>query len=130
VPELRERCGLLHQQSGGEVPVLQATLLLRLHEDDSHERVPTLQVGLRGHLPRRWVQASYQLKLREEGLLPYRNAAPPICTRPVSRFLLEAVLKLRTDYQTEKPNQPMRTETQRRRVKGASGYKHLKLGDD
>jgi hypothetical protein len=42
----------------------------------------------------------------------------------------EAVLKLRTDYQTEKPNQPMRTETQRRRVKGASGYKHLKLGDD
>src|SRR5215472_5208034 len=43
------------------------------------------------------------LKLREAGVLPFRNAAPPGSTRPVFRFPLDAVLKLRGGYHTEVP---------------------------
>ena len=41
------------------------------------------------------------LKLRAAGLLQYRNAVPPGSIRTVYRFLLESVLKLRTNYDTD-----------------------------
>ena len=70
------------------------------------------------------------LKLRETGVLPYRNAAPPGSTRPVFRFPLDAVLRLRSDYQIEVPAQQRPKEPPRRRARGERKYKHLDLGDD
>ncbi len=61
------------------------------------------------------------------GLLPARNIAPPRSSRPVYRFLKEAVLKLRTTYEVpESPSPPRPEEGPRRPVKGQKKYKHLK----
>ena len=70
------------------------------------------------------------LKLREAGVLPYRNAAPPGSTRPVFRFPLDAVLKLRGGYQTEVPAPRRPKGPPRRRAGGGRKYKHLDLDDD
>lgn len=73
------------------------------------------------------------LKLRGAGVLPYRNAAPPGSTRrtrPIFRFPLDTVLKLRNTYQTEEPAPQAPTDPARRRVRGERKYKHLHLGDD
>jgi hypothetical protein len=67
------------------------------------------------------------LAYREKGLLPFRNLAPPGSTKPVYVFPLEAVVKLRTTYQTEQPASPVQAEPTRRRVKGPRKYKHLDL---
>ena len=69
------------------------------------------------------------LKLREAGVLPYRNAAPPGSTRPVFRFPLDAVLKLRGGYHTEVPAPRGPKAPPRRRASGGRKYKHLDLGD-
>jgi hypothetical protein len=69
------------------------------------------------------------LKLREAGLLPYRNAAPPGSARPVYRFPRDAVLKLRNSYRTEEPAPPAPKDPPRRGVKGEKKYRHLDLGD-
>jgi hypothetical protein len=71
------------------------------------------------------------LKLREAGLLPYRNAAPPGSSRPLYRFPLQAVLEIRTRYDVaEPPAAAAPQEPQRRRVKGAKKYKHLTIDAD
>jgi hypothetical protein len=67
------------------------------------------------------------LKLREAGALPYRNAAPPGSSRPVFRFPLDAVLKLRGGYQTEVPAPRGPKGPPRRRAAGERQYKHLDL---
>ena len=69
------------------------------------------------------------LKLREAGVLPYRNAAPPGSARPVFRFPLDAVLNLRSSYRTEEPAPRAPKDHPRRRVKGDRKYKHLRLDD-
>src|SRR5262249_45353143 len=46
------------------------------------------------------------LQLRAAGVLPYRNIAPPGSTRPVYRFPLADVLRVRQDYQIAAPPQP------------------------
>jgi hypothetical protein len=69
------------------------------------------------------------LKLRDAGLLPYRNAAPPGGARPMFRFPLDAVLELRNGYRTEEPVPRQQAEPPRRRVRGKRKYKHLQLED-
>lgn len=70
------------------------------------------------------------LKLRAAGLLEFRNAAPPGSSRPVYRFLLEAVVRLRTSYETDEPTPRLPKEPLRRRIRsGEKKYKHVKLDD-
>jgi excisionase family DNA binding protein len=64
------------------------------------------------------------LKLRSSGLLPFRNAAPPGSTRPAYRFPLEAVVRLRTTYDTEEPTPNFPKERPRRAGKRRL-YKHI-----
>jgi hypothetical protein len=65
------------------------------------------------------------LKLRSEGVLPFRNAAPPGSSRPVYRFPLEAVVKLRTTYETDEPTPRMPKQPGRRQAKGKRKYKYI-----
>ena len=69
------------------------------------------------------------LKLKEAGLLEYRNLAPPTSIRGVFRFLLASVLELRNNYQTDFPTPPSQTQPQRRRIrqKEQPKFKHLRL---
>lgn len=69
------------------------------------------------------------LKLKEAGLLEYRNLAPPTSIRAVFRFLLSSVLELRNDYRTDFPTPPSPSQPQRRRVrqKQEPKYKHLRV---
>lgn len=69
------------------------------------------------------------LKLKEAGLLEYRNMAPPTSIRAVFRFLLASVLELRNSYQTDFPTAPIPSQPQRRRVrqKQEPRYKHLRV---
>lgn len=69
------------------------------------------------------------LKLKEAGLLEYRNLAPPTSVRAVFRFLLASVLELRNSYQTDFPTPPILPQPQRRRVrqKQEPKYKHLRV---
>jgi hypothetical protein len=70
------------------------------------------------------------LKLRAAGLLEFRNAAPPGSSRPVYRFLLESVVRLRTSYETDEPTPRLPKEPPRRRLRsGEKKYKHVKLDD-
>jgi excisionase family DNA binding protein len=68
------------------------------------------------------------LRLQTAGELPFRNAAPP-GGRPVFRFPLEAVLKLRHGYQTEEPRMDFQKDPPRRPAKGKKKYKHLQVDD-
>lgn len=67
------------------------------------------------------------LKLKDAGLLEYRNMAPPFSSRPVFAFSLASVLKLRTTYETDEPPPLRQPEPTRRAVKGEKKYKHLKV---
>ena len=69
------------------------------------------------------------LKLKEAGLLEYRNLAPPTSIRGVFRFLLASVLELRNNYQTDFPTPPSLPQPQRRRVRQREQpkFKHLRL---
>jgi hypothetical protein len=69
------------------------------------------------------------LKLKEAGLLEYRNLAPPTSIRGVFRFLLASVLELRNSYQTDFPTPMSLPQPQRRRVrqKEQPKFKHLRL---
>lgn len=67
------------------------------------------------------------LLYREKGLLPYRNAAPPGSTKPIYLYPLDAVVKMRTAYQTDEPAPRRQSEPPRRRAKGEHRYKHLDL---
>lgn len=65
------------------------------------------------------------LKFRAAGFLQYRNAAPPGSSRPVYRFLLESVLKLRTSYEIDDPTPASPRQPQRRAAKGKRRYKFI-----
>ena len=65
------------------------------------------------------------LKLRAEGLLEFRNAAPPGSSRPVYRYPLESVVRLRTAYETDEPTPAMPLEQPRRVAKGKRLYKYI-----
>jgi len=65
------------------------------------------------------------LKLRAAGLLEFRNAAPPGSSRPVYRFLLESVVRLRTSYETDEPTPGIPRQPTRRAVKGKRKYKYI-----
>lgn len=65
------------------------------------------------------------LKLRAEGLLEYRNAAPPGSSRPVYRYPQESVVRLRTAYETDEPTPAMPREQPRRVARGKRLYKHI-----
>ena len=69
------------------------------------------------------------LRLKEAGLLEYRNLAPPTSIRAVFRFLLTSVLELRNSYQTDFPTPMSLPQPQRRRVrqKEQPKFKHLRL---
>jgi hypothetical protein len=69
------------------------------------------------------------LAYRAKGLLPSRNLAPPGRTKPLYAFLLADVMKLRTSYELEAPDDTRRPEPPRRRVKGRRKFKHLDLGN-
>jgi hypothetical protein len=65
-----------------------------------------------------------------EGLLEWRNAAPPSSTRPVYRLTLRSVLELRLGYRRGNPLPPLPVKTSRIRRRSArvSDYqpKHLR----
>jgi hypothetical protein len=65
------------------------------------------------------------LKLRAEGLLEFRNAAPPGSNRPVYRYPLESVVRLRTAYETDDPTPAVPREQPRRVAKGKRLYKYI-----
>ncbi len=69
------------------------------------------------------------LKLKRAGLLEWRNTAPPGSARPVFRYTLTSVMRLRTTYEVDEP--PIRSlkEPTRRRVKTRPRFKHLNLDD-
>ena len=64
---------------------------------------------------------------REKGLLPYRDIAPPGSTKPIYMYPLDAVVKMRTAYQTDQPAPRQQKEQPRRHVKGERRYTHLDL---
>jgi hypothetical protein len=68
------------------------------------------------------------LAYREGGLLPSRNLAPG-GARPIYKFPLEAVIRLRTGYETEQPAAEAPRERPRRKRKGTRTYKHLTIDD-
>jgi hypothetical protein len=65
-----------------------------------------------------------------EGLLEWRNAAPPSSTRPVYRLTLRSVLELRLGYRRGNPYPPLpvKASQTRRRSARVSDYqpKHLR----
>ncbi len=65
------------------------------------------------------------LKFRAAGLLQYRNTAPPGSSRPVYRFLLESVLKLRTSYEMADSTPQSPRQPQRRVTGGKRRYKFI-----
>src|SRR5262245_50082265 len=67
------------------------------------------------------------LKLKAEGLLEYRNVAPPSSSRPVFAFTLRSVISLRTSYERDEPGAPLPKEATRRRATGQKKYKHLRI---
>jgi hypothetical protein len=69
------------------------------------------------------------LRLKDEGLLEYRNVAPPSSSRPIYAFTLRSVMELRTNYQVDVPSLPLRQVPRRQAVKGPRRYKHLDVGD-
>jgi hypothetical protein len=76
------------------------------------------------------------LQYQEEGILEWRNLAPPSSQRPVFRFTLRSVLELRLGYQsgTARPPQPPKPTKTRRRTAASSPYQpkhlHRKKGED
>jgi excisionase family DNA binding protein len=68
------------------------------------------------------------LRLQTAGELPFRNAAPP-GGRPVFRFPLDDVLKLRHGYQTEERRLDPQQDLPRRTARGKKKYKHLQLDE-
>jgi hypothetical protein len=69
------------------------------------------------------------LKLKQAGLLEYRNSAPPDSFRPVYAFSLRSVMEIRTTYERDVPTPRRQTEPPRRQIKAVRKYKHLKLND-
>jgi hypothetical protein len=65
-----------------------------------------------------------------EGLLEWRNAAPPSSERPVYRLTLRSVLELRLGYRRGNPHPPLpvKASQTRRRSRPSSDYqpKHLR----
>jgi hypothetical protein len=70
------------------------------------------------------------LQYLEDGLLEWRNAAPPSSNRPVFRLTLRSVLELRLTYQrgSPRPPQPAERSKGRQRRPPPSGFtpKHLR----
>jgi hypothetical protein len=70
------------------------------------------------------------LQYRVEGLLEWRNTAPPSSNRPVYRFTLRSVLELRLAYQRGDARAPRPPEEKKRRrsTAGTSTFKpkHLR----
>jgi hypothetical protein len=69
------------------------------------------------------------LKLKKAGLLEWRNAAPPGGARPIFRYTLTSVVKLRTTYEVDEPPTRAPKEPTRRRAKARPQFKHLSLDD-
>lgn len=70
------------------------------------------------------------LEYKRKGLIPYRDLAPPGSTKPVFMYPLDAVVGLRTSYQTDAPAPEVPREPSRRSVKGRRKFKHLVINDD
>ena len=70
------------------------------------------------------------LRLKRAGLLEFRNAAPPESARPIYRFTLESVPKLRTTYTTDVPAVPSPRKQKRHRVPGKVPTKYITIQDD
>ena len=70
------------------------------------------------------------LRLKTAGLLDFRNAAPPGSARPMFRFTLASVTKLRTTYTTDVPAVPCPRKQKRHRVKGKVPMKYITIHDD
>ncbi len=70
------------------------------------------------------------LKMKEAGLLEYRNTATPESSRPVFAFSLQSVLEVRTTYQRDMPIYRRPHDPNRHPIKGKKKYEHLKLTPD
>ena len=65
------------------------------------------------------------LKFKSAGVLEFRNAAPPMSSRPVFKFTLESVKELRTAYERDEPIPTRPKEKKRHRVKTRPKFKHV-----
>jgi hypothetical protein len=70
------------------------------------------------------------LKLKEAGLLEYRNTATPDSSRPVFAFSLQSVLEVRTTYKRDMPIYRRPHDPNRHPIKEMKKYEHLKLTPD
>jgi hypothetical protein len=70
------------------------------------------------------------LEYKRKGLLPFRDLAPPGSTKPIYMYPLDAVVRLRTTYQTEEQADNVPRDPPRRRVKGRREFKHLILDEE
>lgn len=70
------------------------------------------------------------LEYKRKGLLPFRNLAPPGSTKPIYMLPLDAVVQLRTTYQTEEPAPAVPHEPPRQGAKGRGQFKHLIIDHD
>lgn len=69
------------------------------------------------------------LKLKDAGLLEYRNAAPPTSSRPVFRFKKESVTQLRTTYQKDVPLPRQEKPQNRHSTNQRKPFKYVKYDD-
>jgi hypothetical protein len=67
------------------------------------------------------------LKLKDDGMLEYRNAASPNSSRPIFLFSLQSVLAVRTTYRTDSPAPHQKSESPRRQAAPTKKFKHLRL---
>jgi len=70
------------------------------------------------------------LKLKDDGLLEYRNAAAPSSSRPIFLFSLQSVMTVRTTYRTDSPAPHQKSDNSQRRATPSKKYKHLRLSDN
>ena len=69
------------------------------------------------------------LKLKQDGMLEYRNVAPPTSSRPVYRFTFESVRALRTSYSRDVPEIAGSQDSVRRSRRQKRQFKHFKFVD-
>jgi hypothetical protein len=132
--ELREefgRWGASGEEVSGALRQMAKGVLRRKStgEGSSHGMLPAKEVGTAEAAKMLGVSKDTVLKLKAEGLLEYRNLAPPSSSRPIYAFRLSSIMALRNQYRRDEPVYPTRREAHRRRVKGQRKYKHLNLED-
>jgi predicted transcriptional regulator len=70
------------------------------------------------------------LRLKRAGLLEFRNTAPPESARPVYRYTLASVAKLRTTYTRDVPALPTPRKQNHHHARRKPKTTHIRIQDD